>query len=63
MKRGLDAGATAYILMFAVYSYVDMSWDARNTVFLGLALAICGGEESRRNASYEAGASIDTVSS
>jgi hypothetical protein len=36
--------ATLYAVMFAVYSYVDVSWDARNTVFLGLAFAICGGE-------------------
>ena len=36
--------ATLFAVMFAVYSYVDVSWDARNTVFLGLAFAICGGE-------------------
>jgi O-antigen ligase len=40
--------ATLYAVMFAVYSYVDVSWDARNTVFLGLAFAICGGEVGGR---------------
>jgi hypothetical protein len=32
---------TAFVVMYLVYSYVDMSWDPRNTVFLGLAFAIC----------------------
>ena len=41
--------------MFLVYSYVDISWDARNMVLLGLAAAICAhplGERSpaRRDA-------------
>lgn len=33
--------AACFAAMFMVYSYVDVSWDARNCVFLGLALAIC----------------------
>jgi O-antigen ligase len=32
-----------FVVMYAVYSYVDVSWDARNTVLLGLALATCVG--------------------
>lgn len=32
---------TLYVVMFVVYTYVDVSWDARNAVFLGLACAIC----------------------
>lgn len=33
--------ATLFIVMFAIYTFVDVSWDARNMVFLGLAFAIC----------------------
>jgi hypothetical protein len=33
--------ATTYLAMFLVYSYVDVSWDARNVVMLALALATC----------------------
>jgi hypothetical protein len=39
----VSVAATLYIVMYAVYTYVDVSWDPRNTVFLGLALAIVGG--------------------
>jgi hypothetical protein len=35
--------ATMYVAMYAVYSWVDVSWDARNTLLLGLAVAIAGG--------------------
>lgn len=34
--------ATSFITMFVVYSFVDISWDARNMVFFGLCCAICG---------------------
>ena len=30
-----------FVVMFAVYTYVDISWDARNMVLLALACAIC----------------------
>lgn len=30
-----------FVVMFTVYTYVDISWDSRNMVFLGLAAAIC----------------------
>lgn len=30
-----------FVVMFTVYTYVDISWDARNMVFLGLAATIC----------------------
>lgn len=30
-----------FVVMYAMYSFVDVSWDARNTVLLGLAMAIC----------------------
>ena len=33
-------GAT-FVLMYAIFAYVDIAWDARGTVFLGLAFAIC----------------------
>lgn len=47
MEHGVDLvvtlSAVLFIVMYTVYTYVDVSWDARNTVFLGLAFAICGG--------------------
>ncbi len=33
--------AVTFVAMYAVYTYVDVSWDARNTVILGVACAIC----------------------
>lgn len=33
--------ATLLIMMFVVFSWVDVSWSARNNVFLGLAFSIC----------------------
>ena len=30
-----------FVVMFTVYTYVDISWDPRNMVFLGLSAAIC----------------------
>ena len=30
-----------FVIMYAMYTYVDVSWDARNTVLLGLSMAIC----------------------
>jgi O-antigen ligase len=32
---------TLFVLMYAVFCYVDIAWDARGTVFLALAIAIC----------------------
>ena len=31
----------AYVAMFLVFGYVDIVWAARNTVFLGVAFALC----------------------
>jgi O-antigen ligase len=31
----------AFVLMYAIFAYVDIAWDARGTVFLGFAFAIC----------------------
>ena len=31
----------SYVVMFLVFAYVDIAWDARSTVFLGVALALC----------------------
>ena len=39
---------TAFIVMFAAYSYVDISWEARNTIFLAFALAYVGSPMQRR---------------
>ncbi|MGZ4770658.1 MAG: O-antigen ligase family protein, partial [Ilumatobacteraceae bacterium] len=33
--------ATIFIAMYAVFTYVDISWDARNMTLLGVALALC----------------------
>jgi O-antigen ligase len=33
--------ATLYIAMYTIYSFVDISWDLRNTAFLGFAIAVC----------------------
>jgi O-antigen ligase len=30
-----------YVVMFLVFAYVDIAWDPRSTVFLGLAMALC----------------------
>jgi hypothetical protein len=30
-----------YVVMFAVYTWVDISWDPRLTPVLGLAIAVC----------------------
>ncbi len=43
--RGNDAalmmGAVAYVVMYVVFTYVDIAWDARSMVFLALAAAWC----------------------
>ncbi len=31
----------AFVVMFLVFAYVDIAWDARSTVFLGVAMALC----------------------
>lgn len=45
MTNGSDVvvrlAAVAFIAMYTVYSYLDLLWDARNTVLLGLTMAIC----------------------
>jgi O-antigen ligase len=33
--------SVAYVPMYVVYCYVDIGWDARSTVFLAMAIAIC----------------------
>ena len=35
----LTATSAAFVLMFAVYTYVDISWDAKSMVFLAIAMA------------------------
>lgn len=41
----------SYVVMFAVYTWLDISWDPRLTPVLGLAIAICSqpGVESHRS--------------
>ena len=42
---GVDAvvglAAVTFVAMYMAYSYLDLLWDARNTVLLGLSFAIC----------------------
>ncbi len=41
--------ATMFIVMYTTYTYVDVSWDARNTVFLAFAFAtVAHGVPARR---------------
>lgn len=35
-------GFAAYVVMYVVFTYVDISWDARSMVFLAVAAAWCG---------------------
>lgn len=41
LELAVTLSGVVFVVMYTVYSYVDVSWDARNGVFLGLALAIC----------------------
>lgn len=34
--------AASVVIMYATFTWYDISWDARNTTFLGVALALCG---------------------
>jgi hypothetical protein len=34
--------ALGYVIMYAVFAYVDIAWDARATIFLAFAMAWCG---------------------
>lgn len=44
--------ASVFVVMYMVYTYVDISWDARNATFLGFfATAACHGAASRRSTS------------
>ena len=53
MEHGIDLvvtlSATLFIVMYTVYTYVDVSWDARNTVFLGLAFGVVAPAARRRD--------------
>jgi hypothetical protein len=33
--------AVGFVMMFAVYAYVDIAWEARNLLLLGVCMAIC----------------------
>src|SRR5262249_10246220 len=38
-ERVVTLTAAAYVLMYAVFAFVDMGWDARSMVMLGVAMA------------------------
>jgi hypothetical protein len=40
-RRAIAATVTLYVVMYMVYSYVDIGWDIRSMVFLAVAMAIC----------------------
>jgi hypothetical protein len=52
MRDGPDtvvvAGATFFVVMYGIYTYVDIGWDSRNMVLLGLAFSILSGPGMRR---------------
>lgn len=39
--RLLALVSVLYVAMYLIFSYVDIGWDTRSTVFLGVAMAIC----------------------
>ena len=41
-EAALMMGAVAYVVMYTVFAYVDIGWDARSMVFLAIAMAWCG---------------------
>lgn len=40
-ERAIMTAALSYVLMYAVFTFVDIGWDARSVVFLALAIAWC----------------------
>lgn len=40
--------ALAYVVMYTVFAYVDIAWEARSTVFLGICMATCANMERVR---------------
>jgi O-antigen ligase len=52
MRDGPDAVvvacATFFVVMYGIYTYVDIGWDSRNMVLLGLAFSIASGPGIRR---------------
>lgn len=48
----------AYVVMYAIYSYVDIGWDARSMVFLGVAIAGCTTPVRRRTAGAGTGTQV-----
>jgi O-antigen ligase len=45
VNRGTDlmvaTSALLFVVMFAIYLFVDIAWEARNSVLLGVCLAMC----------------------
>lgn len=39
--RAIAVTAVLYVVMYTVFSYVDIAWDTRSMVFLAVAMAIC----------------------
>lgn len=37
----VSIGALLFVVMFSIYTYVDIAWEARNSVLFGACLAIC----------------------
>jgi O-antigen ligase len=47
--RALTVTTTAYVLMFAIFAYVDIAWDTRNVVLLAVCLAQIERARDRRS--------------
>jgi hypothetical protein len=45
----LTLAMTLFVVMYGVYTWADISWDARNCVFLGFAIAACTRELEDRD--------------
>ena len=40
-RSSSSPSGSRYVVMFLVFAYVDIAWDPRSTVLLGLAMALC----------------------
>ena len=43
-------GGVGYVVMFIVFAYVDIAWDVRSTVYLGIGFAMCSDFARARDA-------------
>ncbi len=46
-RQAIALTAVLYVVMYMVFSYVDIAWDTRSMVFLVVTMAICADMEAR----------------